>query len=400
MSLEELLTPAERSAVERIVSTSLGHGARIEAASSIRANDTRVLRVRSSDRSWIVKRPGQRDEERLYGAWGFFSEWVGAATVTAAATGVSPEFRGGDADETVMVADDVGDGLDVSQVLRAGDRAAAVAALVEMGSALGRLHAGTAFPQVEHGYRTLWRKLCGDRPEPRISLPAATLSESLDQALASGDVDFRFDTPDLHELEAWVRESRQGRSLIHGDPCLDNWILDEDRRPKLIDFQAASFAPAALDAAYARAPFPTCWCLRRLPADIVDRFEEAHRAALARAGMALGDPALHRRHLTYATAWWFMVQVLLRIARAGAQGAADPGEYLGFRLVPFRDSILLRLDSFVELSATTGVLGHLADQTNDLRTELVERWAEPVVDVYPAFDESNDDGRRASSPRV
>lgn len=384
VSGDELLAPAERRAVERIVSAGAGRAMQLQHAASIRSDDTRVLRVTTTDGSWIVKRPGQVDDERLYGAWGFFAEWAAAATVTAAAPGVAPAFVGGDADQTVMVFDDVGDGLDVSQVLRGDDPDAATQALLAMGSSLGRLHAATAAPAVEVAYRSRWRELCGPRPAPAVRLPAATLTESLNQALGNADVRFRFDGPDLRDLHAWVFDTRDGRSLIHGDPCLDNWILDGDGVPTLIDFQGGTFAPSALDAAYARAPFPTCWCLRRLPGDVVDRFEEAHRSALAAAGLPSGNPSTHRRDLTFATAWWFAIQVLWRAARARNQ-ADDPGEHLGFRLVPVRDAILLRLGSFVDLSATTGALTHLADQANELRAELAAAWGEPQVDLYPAY---------------
>jgi hypothetical protein len=128
--------------------------------------------------------------------------------------------------------------------------------------------------------------------------------------------------------------------------------------------------------------------VRRVPNTVVGRFEENHRRALAAAGSDLSDlsePAVHSRHLTFATGWWFAVQLLWRASHADDEESHHPREHLGFRLVPTRDSILLRLDSYLELSAATGSLGHLAEQTTRLRAQLVDRWGEPEVDVYPAF---------------
>lgn len=380
-----LITPPEQAAIERIVTNRAGGRIRLDVVEQIRADDDRVLRVTSGDSTWIVKRAGGQSNERLYGPWGFFAEWVAAETVTATRVEVSPDFLGGDPDARLMVSEDVGPGLDVSQVLRGTDAEAAATALAAMGAALGRMHAATALPSVEDGYRARWRELCGDRPQPKITLPASTLTQSLNEALAEAKIDFAFGTGDLAELQAWGLEERAGWALIHGDPCLDNWILDHAGRPRLIDFQAASFAPAALDAAYARAPFPTCWCLRRLPREVVERFEEEHRAALAAAGNKLGDRVIHERHLTFALAWWCAVQILWRIAPASAGNTETRREHLGFRLVPLRDSILLRLESFLDHSSVTGHLPSLAQQAADLRALLLDRWSASDVDLYPAF---------------
>lgn len=382
MTTAEFLTPVDVAAVERILSEREGPAVRLETAERIRADDNRVLRVGSGDDTWVVKRAD--GDERLYEWWGFFAEWTAAATVTAMGADICPEFIGGDRDRTLMVFEDLGRSLDVSQLLRGHDADAAAEALVAMGGALGRMHAAGSASSVEADYRRRWHELCGDRSTPKMSLPATTLSGSLNQALAAVDVDFAFEAGALIELQAWALETADGWTLIHGDPCLDNWILDHRGDPKLIDFQGATFAPAALDAAYARAPFPTCWCLRRVPDAVVAGFEEAHRAALAAAGHELGERAMHRRQLTFATAWWFAIQIIRRLSMA-ANEDGSPRDYLGFRLVPDRDAILLRLESFLELSAETGALGELAGQADSLRAALRRRWGAPTVDLYPAF---------------
>ena len=382
--MDDLLPPEQRRTVERILSDHAGHDVRLDGADQIRPDDARVLRVLAGDASWIVKRAGKRDDS-LFGPWGFFAEWAGGATVTDAAPNVSPAFVGGDAIETLMVFEDVGRGLDVSQVLRGHDRSAAASALTAMGSALGAMHAATASPDVHDAYRRRWRDLCGDRKEPRLRVRAPTLRASVSAALSEAALDLQLDTPDLDDLQDWAYTRHAGWALIHGDPCLDNWILDGSGQPKLIDFQGATFAPAALDAAYARAPFPSCWCVRRIPDELVEHFETAHRAAVAAAEWALSDPATHRQQLAFATAWWFLVQLTWRIPVASREEQPPPGEHLGFRLVSQRDAILLRLRSFLDLSNATGVLASLADQARDLGARLEAAWGEPHVDLYPAF---------------
>ena len=391
MQGEEVLGAAEREAVERVLSEATGRGVRLEAVAQIRPDDARVLRVSAADGSWIVKRAGEREESALYGTWGFFSEWVAAATVADVAPDIAPAFLGGDGDELLMVFADVGTGRDVSEVLRADDPDEARRALVAMGAALGRLHAATSSVDVQDAHALRWRERGGARhPVPRITLPFSSLAESLNHTLEEAGVDARVGGSDIDELHAWGLERGDGWSLIHGDPCLDNWILDAAGRPVLIDFQGATFAPAALDAAYARAPFPTCWCLRRLPPDAVEDFESAHRDALAGTDPALplGRPETHRRHVAMATAFWCAVQLLWRLEAASAPVPPPAGSHLGFPLVPVREAVLLRCDTFLERSeACGGLLPSFAEQVQALRDELVGRrgWTEPDVDLYPAF---------------
>jgi hypothetical protein len=94
--------------------------------------------------------------------------------------------------------------------------------------------------------------------------------------------------------------------LVHGDPCPDNTLLAPGG-PRLIDFERAGAASVALDAGYLLAPFPSCWCFGRLPADVLAEARAAHEGALASAGVALGEPwALA---LAAALALWAVTRV-------------------------------------------------------------------------------------------
>ena len=67
--------------------------------------------------------------------------------------------------------------------------------------------------------------------------------------------------------------------LVHGDPCPDN-VLIFPGGCRVLDFERASMASVALDAAYLLAPFPSCWCFGRLPADVVAAGLSAYEEAL------------------------------------------------------------------------------------------------------------------------
>jgi phosphotransferase family enzyme len=75
--------------------------------------------------------------------------------------------------------------------------------------------------------------------------------------------------------------------LVHGDPCPDNVRL-VDGTCRIVDYEYAGWGPVAYDAAYLLAPFPSCWCFARLPAEVAGPAVEAYRASLGTAGVELG----------------------------------------------------------------------------------------------------------------
>ena len=69
---------------------------------------------------------------------------------------------------------------------------------------------------------------------------------------------------EIDEL-SFLLNGRGYLALVHGDACPDN-VQFLAGRGRIFDFETSGFGPVALDAAYLRAPFPSCWCFARLPA--------------------------------------------------------------------------------------------------------------------------------------
>ena len=89
--------------------------------------------------------------------------------------------------------------------------------------------------------------------------------------------------------------------LVHGDACPDN-VRIIDGSCRIFDFETSSWGPVVLDAAYLQAPFPSCWCFARLPAEAVAPAADAYRACLAAAGVSLG-PAWEVAHHRALAGW-------------------------------------------------------------------------------------------------
>ena len=75
--------------------------------------------------------------------------------------------------------------------------------------------------------------------------------------------------------------------LVHGDACPDNMRFRADGC-RIFDFETSGWGPVVLDAAYLLAPFPSCWCFARLPAQVAAPALDAYRAVVQAAGFELG----------------------------------------------------------------------------------------------------------------
>ena len=75
--------------------------------------------------------------------------------------------------------------------------------------------------------------------------------------------------------------------LVHGDPCPDN-VRVVDGRCVLFDFEMAGLGAIVLDAAYRKAPFPSCSCFGLLPGDVADAATTAYEHVLEEEDVRLG----------------------------------------------------------------------------------------------------------------
>lgn len=72
----------------------------------------------------------------------------------------------------------------------------------------------------------------------------------------------------------------RGSPFAPATPCPDNYRVLADGSVRLFDFDGAGWRHAAVEAAYCRAQFCTCWRMARLPEGMVGRMEAAFLGAL------------------------------------------------------------------------------------------------------------------------
>ncbi|MFL6111860.1 MAG: hypothetical protein ACJ786_10970 [Catenulispora sp.] len=322
------------------------------------SNRSTVLRARRPDGGTVIL--------KVHAEWnGFAVESGGLKFAGLTFPGLGPRLLAADAGNRLIAMEDLGAVSSLADLLLGGDLEAARAGLVEWAATYGRLAARSAGRESElgvgaaPGVRETVDKLPGLLDSMEIAPPAG-LAADLD-AVAELDHDrFPIFSP--------------------GDICPDNNLLTADGlRP--IDFEHSGFHSVFLDAAYARMPFSTCWCVFRLPKTFAQEAERAYRDEVVAAHPELADDQIWRpgvrlasvAHVLYMTPFllpsvWDEDRPMHRL-----RSTATVRQILRYRW----ESSATALERAGELPAVAAVF----------RAQLAAtaHWQAPDLPDYPAF---------------
>jgi hypothetical protein len=310
-----------------------------------------------------------------------FNEWAGAQFLDSLGLKprLSPRFYGGDRELGLVVLEDLGDGECLADVLQGDDANRAEAFLFTYVTTLGRMHAATAGKEAEF---LRLRDGLSPRAETERSRIGDWLTDELPKfraacqtlgvELASG-----FDA-DIATITEIIEDPGPFLAFTPGDSCPDNHrILPDGMR--LFDFEWCEYRHALSDIVYTRVPFPTCWCVNRLPADLPDRLEAAYRAELVKGCPEAADDALFFKALVAMCGYW-----TTRTLGWSLAGALEKDESWG--ISSMRPRALLRLDTLIVASEQFGHLPALATTASHLVMKLRSLWPpETEMPLYPPF---------------
>jgi hypothetical protein len=386
--LKHLIASAERTLRE-----TLGGPVRLEDAGILRGSDrARVVRCRVADgpqgspASVIVKqvlgeegRPYDPDDApRSSTARRFFNDWTGAQflSVVAVDAALAPRVYGGDRAQGFIILEDFGEGESLADLLQGDDGGRAEQGLLAFAVTLGRMHAATVGREAE--YQRL-REALERKPSDPPAADAPPYSRfheacaALEFALPGGVA------AELERVAASMRAPGPFLAYTHGDPCPGNDRC-ADGRLRLFDFEFGRFRHALCDGVYGRVPFPTCWCVNRLPTELPPRMEAVYRAELVKGCPEAGDDVLFRRAVVEAVAHW-------TVETAGWHLTAAIREDSTWGIATIRQRLLVRLDNLAALTKEYGHLGTLGTAAREIAAQLRALWP-PEADqmpLYPAF---------------
>ena len=329
------------------------------------------LRLAGDDRTVVLKRPREKNLDRL--TRGFEAELAALEFLSPMETAVAPRLLGADASAGILIMEDLGPGSSLADSLLAGDRARAEADLISYARAIAAMHAWSIGRSREYGQ--IRARLAGsaDGEVAPDWMDAITRSKEPFLAMAA-QLGLPTDGVD-REIDS-LRALMAGAGyvgLVHSDLCPDNTHI-VDGRCRIIDFETSGWGPLALDVAYLLAPFPSCWCFARLPAEAAGPALLAYQDEAANAGLELGPD--WEVALTAALAGWVVARV--RIGRALEEDS-------NWGTTTMRPRLLTWLHSFIEAASRTGALPRLRALAEAIREQLRLRWPEAIVPDYPAL---------------
>ncbi|MYT29134.1 hypothetical protein GTY73_09915 [Streptomyces sp. SID8354] len=306
----------------------------------------------------------------------------GRRSFTSEAAGLSlglagPELLGVDAAASVVVMEDVGTGLSLADALVGGDCRLAGHGLRAWARELGRL-AALSLPR-----RAEFDRRCAEYDkgvawwgsEPWIERNGEEFLAVLDAVHVAAPAGL------AAELGHLTAAEHRFPALTPGDSCPYNALLAPNG-VRLIDFEGAGFQSVFLTAAYCRSPFPSCWCVCRIPDAVAAAAERTYRAEVAAVYPELGEEAVWEAGMRWATAVWTVDATAYWLPRVVAgDGPLHPRQPTG----PTRRQVLRYRWERAEAALAGGDFRAVGETAGVLLRRIGEGWAVPPLPLYPAF---------------
>lgn len=315
-------------------------------------------------------------------AWRLFNDWASLQFLgqVDASEPFVPAFYGGDPQVGLYVMEDLKAGTRLDHLLLGSDAEAAEAGLMAYARLHGRLHALTA------GHEADYLRI-RERLGPAVSSNSYYSYEWLATALY--EIADLLDVPvapgtdeELQDLRATLLTPGPFSAFVQSDAAPDNFLFD-GANWRLLDFEGARYTHALLEGAYCRMPFPTCWCVYRMPEPLIARIEAVYRAELAKGCPAAADDALFYTGLVGACVTWALsFHTMMRPLEKMLEQ-----DRLLIALTD-RQRFLLYLNSAAQASASFAHLQAVGDTLRACAQELTQRWPEAAdPPSCPAFSD-------------
>ena len=305
----------------------------------------------------------------------FFNDWTGSQFLNKISSKFqhSPVFYGGDRDLGFIVLEDVQHRNSLVEPLLGSDRNYAEWALLQYATCLGQLHSDTLGKVAE--FEELYQTLSPEMKFTRSNLNIQQHESKLEKLGIELESNWWLD---LKTINTMLSNPGEFLAYVHTDACPDN-VLDTGDKLRLIDFETGRFDHAFIDAACGRMMFPSCWCSKRLPLDLVRQMEHTYRTILIQHCPVAQDDEVFETALVNACGFW----LLYTFSRHLNYALEQDGD---FGISTIRQRILARLETFILTSQEFDRLAGLRDTSSRLLDLLHQRWSDvPELPLYPAF---------------
>lgn len=328
----------------------------------------------------------------------FARDWAGLEFLSTLKTDAppAPKFYGGSTKHNFILIEDLSENhISLVDSLTCNNADIAKASLLRLMVCLGQLHA-CSHSKTE-SYFEILKKI-----NPSADSWQDYLNKILDKDLTTLKTVFKnLDITPSKEVLSEITNVFTSNlapgpftTLIHGDICPDN-VFDNPEKNELhfIDFEWSVVRNALLDGTYLRMSFPTCWCAKAIPKELIDPLEASYREQLMKTIPAARNDEKYHDAYTHACAFWMLKSILtledvLEKEDTWPSGPTPPQSLWKPEANLVRPRVLSRLIAFIEVAKTYEKLPHLLAMAEHILKELELRWpdAKPL-DFYPAFTE-------------
>ncbi|MFO3148754.1 GNAT family N-acetyltransferase, partial [Legionella pneumophila serogroup 1] len=339
--------------------------------------------------------PEKENDQEAYAR--FARDWAGLefASKIPQRTHNTPLFYGGEKKHRFILIEDLGvKHVSLVDSLTLPNRDKAIRALSRFMKALGSFHAaGAGHTEL---YETILRKIHKDN-DSQTDDPAHVLNDLINRLKSAHQtLNLSLSNECIHEAQNLVESILSPGPftvLTHGDICPDNvFDHEENYELQLIDFEWAIVGNALLDGTYLRMSMPTCWCAKAIPKEVIESLELIYREEISRTILEARDDAIYQKAYTEACGFWILQQTLhfidssLENDRVGPSGPVPENSLWKSEENWVRPRVLSRLQAFIEVATSHGLLPHLTNMSKTVLDELQKRWpdAKPL-EFYPAF---------------
>ncbi|MER7278598.1 hypothetical protein ABT369_29575 [Dactylosporangium sp. NPDC000244] len=305
-----------------------------------------------------------------------------AALRTAAPVGVTARLIASDQAAGVVVTTDLGDWPTLEAVLLGADADAATRAVVEFGTAVGRLHAGTR--TAGERYRQALADLGAPQADAGPGLPWPGVDRWQDVEVACAELGLphaRAAAGDAAFVQDRIADAGPFAALTHTDLNPGNALVTP-HGVRIVDFEGAIFGHLGFDASFLHFPFPTYsthWAT--LPDSVVTEAERAYRRELP------GDVLVR---LDQALAVGAAAALAVRVQRLPLLAAAGQPASTRWRR---RAQLVQQIGVFTRLAERAATLPAMADWFGRLASAMAARWPDattPPPATFPAFRSAQD----------
>ncbi|HTK09629.1 MAG TPA: hypothetical protein VL485_20835 [Ktedonobacteraceae bacterium] len=341
----------------------------------------------STPTSVIVKRaytvpPAQYNpDSNTMPAWTFLNELASLQFLRQYVPEISfvPRLYCGDRASGIMIMEDLGSGKRLDHLLLGNDPQAAEQALLDYARVHGILHAQTI--GMQDSYLRIRRQLGPVEEASGYYHNYEWLDASLYRTASLLDV-----TPvpgvgaELRRLKHAMEQPGPFLSFVQSDACPDN-CLYANGRLHLLDFEGGRFDHALKEGVYGRVPFPTCWCVYRLPPHLALRMEEIYRKELVKGCSEAADDKIFYRAVVESCAFWMLDFFhTFPLTKLLAQDYKDAAATARQRIIMRAELLAQTIAQFEHLEAIGATIQHTLEKLRVLWPEATE------IACYPVFD--------------